>query len=284
MEGLLYIVAAIFLGSLSLSLQKYLMKTGDPVNKNYVFQILGAVGGLALVLLVSDLSKMPSSWLPWAVLVFVSFLWLLGSMLRFMSMELVDLSLISGMDGVRILLVAILSSILLGEVLTIQRVFALAVRFAGLAAATWDKNPFGHLRNKGVQYSLAAAFVIAFNAVVDKVNVVNFDPMFYSWVGFLVPAVAFPFIIKVDFKKVNAIAKTREVWAIGLAATLGTLTYYFILNAYTLMDVQVAYPATRLMSVLALIIGIVFFSERKQIKRRLLGAATAVAGAAMLVG
>ncbi len=283
MIGTIYILLAVLFGAVSIFLQKVAVKGGDALHKNYVFQLVGAAFGIILVVLLSDLSNLPSEAAPWLILLFASFLWIFASLLRFLSMELADLSLITGIGGVRVLFVAILATLLLGEAITVERGVGMLVLFAGLTVATWDRNPFGHLKNRGVQYAILGALLVSFGAIIDKFNVPNFDPMFYNAMGFLVPALFFPFVFRIDFKKVRKIARGNDMLAIAGAATSGLLAYYFILNAYLVMDVHIAYPASRVMAVLALVLGILFLGEKKQLKRRLLGAATAVAGAAMLV-
>jgi len=179
MYGMLYLLYVIIFGGLGFAVQKYSIKAHDEIALGFLFSLFGAIFYVPLLFMYHF--SLPTDLMPWLLLISAHVLWFCSTVLHFVSMKTVDISLHTPIESTRSLFSFIFAIVLLKEVFTVYKMLGVILIVLGIAILTWKKGAFKHLRHPGVNIAIAGAIVVGFITIIDKYNMNFFDPIFYGF-------------------------------------------------------------------------------------------------------
>jgi uncharacterized membrane protein len=228
---------------------------------------------------------LPTETTAWVLLAIGGILWTFVAVVVMYSYKFTQVSLRAPVAESRMLWTLIFAAIFLSEAITAQKIVGVLIVFLGISIVSYKRDlPFGSFKEKGVQFTLAVAFLLALTAIVDKKALSYFEPNVYAMFVYIIPAILIGiFAFKRVRKDAPIIIRTQH-WPLLAAFILGAASYFFQIHAYDLADVSVVYPILRLSTLFTVIGGIIFFHERKHIARKLIATAVVVLGVLMVSG
>ncbi|MCA9486720.1 EamA family transporter [Candidatus Woesearchaeota archaeon] len=278
---ILFASISAFSESLKALLHRKIMLSEDPVVYALVENILAA---LIFLIFISSFS-LPKENSAWLLITLSSALWLSISILSQYSYKYTKVTIQEPLKQTRLLWVLLLSIIFLHELLTRQKILGTLLICCGLAYLSYDKKKkFGSLKEKGVLFTLATAFLFALVTIVDKAALKYFNPETYGFLVYLFPGLALILINsrKSQLKKLSSLWKNK-FWFVGLVALSSFSYYYFKLKALQLADTSLVFPLIRSASILTILGGIIFLKEKEQLSKKLLSSAIVFVGVLCLV-
>jgi glucose uptake protein len=281
MLGIIFAIFSSLTQGVKKLLHRSVLANEDSLSYAFVYQTLSAL--LLVPFLFFDF-KIPNV-MSWHILLvlFSAILWTLIAYFGFKSYSRLDVSIKTIFGESKVLFTFILSIIILREVVTLTKFLGVFLVFVGILIISHKKGEkWGHLKDKGVIYSLIASFLTAVVVIVDKYAQTYYSTTTYSFLVYLLPAIFFiPFVISKG-KEVKSIMK-NSFWQILVAAVLSTVSYYLMLKAFTLADASIVYTITRASILITIIGGIIFLKEKEDMLKRLLVGVIILAGVLLLI-
>ena len=234
----------------------------------------------------------------WANITIAAGLAVSGNVLLVYALRSGDLSMLGPINAYKAFVSLVLGIFLLGEVPTLPGLAGMVLILAGsvivFATGAAEKGRSGHgarrmprwTRDPGVRFRFAALALSATEAVFLKRALLVSSPLtafvFWSVLGLPIAAVAIAVLLRAGVAQQRALLRRQWRTYLWLALTTGIMQ---LATLFTFGRLQVG-PSLALFQLSALIsvfLGYRYFQEQ-HIRRRLLGAAVMVAGAAMIVG
>ena len=263
---------------------------------------LFVIGGTHALLTIPCLLLLPWTTVAgpafWANIIVAAVLAVSGNVLLVYALRSGDLSMLGPINAYKSFVSLVLGIFLLGEVPTPLGLTGMVLILSGSVVvfstgasgeAGTERDPRrmpGWTRDPGVRFRFAALALSATEAVFLKRALIVSSPLtafvYWSVLGFPIAAVAIAMLLSGDFARQRELLHTQWRTYLWLALTTGIMQ---LTTLYTFGRLQVG-PSLALFQLSALIsvfLGYRYFQEQ-HIRRRLLGAAVMVAGAAMIVG
>ncbi len=184
----------------------------------------------------------------------------------------VELTLNGALSRLRVAFVIILSAVVLGEALTLVKLAALALVFAGAVIATSSKGKSlrAELKNPGVRNLAIASFLIACCVLVDKHLAGQYEPVTYT-AAYLGLTAIFTFAITPNwYSRAVSVLKSKPR-AFLLRAFILPGSQLGSLFAYQLAQASLVALVTELSIPFSFILAVWWLGERENLKRRALG-------------
>lgn len=174
----------------------------------------------------------------------------------------------------RLIWIPIIAFLLLHEMLRAHEYIGILILLSGLLIAG---APHKIKNDKGVRYAYLFSFFAALLAVTMKMASETVSPSMIIFSMSLPSIIVLPFLLKKPGKKIRALANERLAAKIGVALiNAGSFYLYTVaLRQGSVSIVQAVYQSMMIFSVIA---GIIFFREKEDIPRKLIGTAVTVAG------
>ena len=188
------------------------------------------------------------------------------------------LSISSIISRTRMIWVAVIAFILLGERLEIPEYIGILILFFGLSIVVAPNKLFV---DKGAMYANLAAFMIALNTVIIKMALPYASISVINIIMVLPAALFFPMLVK-DFRKKASVTLRTNLKLKSLNTFISVASLYLLTMALGLGDsskVMAIYQGMLIFSVLA---GIIFLKERENAGRKIVGAIITIIGVIML--
>ena len=109
-----------------------------------------------------------------------------------------------------------------------------------------------------------------------------FEPGLYGFLQYLLPTIWIGALLPKRLGKIKNLLKGKGKWVI-FTSFLATGWTWMLFRSYQLIDVSLIAPILELSIIISTLGGIIFLKERKDIRRKIIGAAVIIAGA-LLVG
>lgn len=228
----------------------------------------------------------------WANIALCALLAVTGNVLLVYALRSTDLSVLGPINAYKAVLSLLLGLFLIGEIPTAFGLCGVLLILAGsyFVVDRAPDQPRGDafvrfFRERGVQLRFAALVFSATEAVFLKRAVLHSSPvitfLFWSLLGLPVAAAAVLLLLRGGVGPQMLVLRHRWRTYLWLAMTTGLMQLTTLL---TFDKLQVGYSLAlfQLSSLLSVLLGYRYFRERN-IRRRLVGAAIMVAGAAMIV-
>jgi drug/metabolite transporter (DMT)-like permease len=276
---ILAIVSAITGGFIGL-INRFVVKDHDYISYSFVWQILNAL--LFLPLFIANFA-LPSELIGWELMLLGVFFWTVMGFTGFKSVQLVEASLREPVAEAKVLFVLILSSVLISEALTINKIFGTILIFVGLMIIAYRKGMFIRFSEFGIQLTLLTSFLFAIVSIVDKTALKYWNVPSYAFFAFFIPGMimgGFTISRKDKFMK---LVRAKSNYLI-IAAFLGLISYYTMYWAYQLTDVSNVFPIIQISSLVTVLGGIVILRERGDIMQKIIATAIMIVGALFVSG
>ena len=280
MLWLLYaVLAAVFRGFASL-VHRTLMKKESHYAYGFAFNIFSAIPFLPLFLASMTF---PAALFPYLVLASSVALWTIITLTGLIAYKLTDVSLRAPIGEVRQFFALFLSVLLLAEILTSNKIIGTLLIFLGIVLLTYErKGRFRRFSEKGVQFTILTAFLVALVAIVDKAGMNYFSQGTWGFLVYLIPGLILMPLMR---KRIPELRRLFKRWPLVLAAVaLAPAYYYAELSAFKLADASLVFPVVRLSTMVAVIGGIILLREREEIPRKLISTAIVILGVLVLSG
>jgi len=189
------------------------------------------------------------------------------------------LSISSILTRTRLIWVPVISFFLLKEVLHFSDYLGILIIFLGVSTVMAPKKLFV---DKGALYANVSTFFIAFNVVLLKLAVPFASVPVINTFQALPGAVLFPIFMKNSRSRIKTLTRTNlplKLFAV-LVSVAQLFFFIYALNFGDASKINAVYQGMLIFGVLA---GIIFLKERKDIGRKLIGAAITIIGV-ILVG
>ncbi len=188
------------------------------------------------------------------------------------------LSISSLISRTRLIWIAIIAFLLIGERLKLPEYIGIAVLFFGLSIAVAPKKL---VADRGARYATLAAIMIALNVVILKLALPYASNAVVNAIISLPSIFLFPLFMKDARNKIPLMLKTNfrlKSLAIGINAA-GLFLFTLALRTTDTSKVSAIYNGMLIFSVLA---GIILLRERENIGRKLIGTVVTLIGVLLL--
>jgi uncharacterized membrane protein len=277
---LLAMVSAIASASQNIFHRKIMM-TENPYAYAFLENIFTGLLFVPAAILAWNLPREPVAW---ALAVCSSILWSLIAVIAMHTYKYTKVSLRAPISESRSLWLLIFSAIILGEFITMQKIFGVILIFIGLVYLNYKKGSWGSFADRGVQLTLLVAIISALTAVVDKKATAYFSPGVYGMIVYLLPALFIgTYAVTKKGKDVQHIIETKQLWLVAVVI-LGFVFYFCQLSALKLADASVVYPVLRMSSLFTVLGGIIFLNERQDIIKKIISTIIVIAGVLLVSG
>jgi drug/metabolite transporter (DMT)-like permease len=192
--------------------------------------------------------------------------------------EHAHLSISSIISRTRLFWVPILAFFIIHESLKTPEYLGIIILFVGLSVVVSPKKLFV---DKGANYANLAAFMIALNIVITKMALPYGSNAVINAAMALLPTLFFPLFIPNSTKRLKKIFQNNLLIKI-IAIGFNVISVYVFTAALRFGDsgkVTAVYQGMIIVSILA---GIIFLHERKDIGKKLVGAAITIVGVVVL--
>jgi drug/metabolite transporter (DMT)-like permease len=286
----LFVAARIVANPISNVFQKQLaQQSAEPLF------IIGATHALltpACVLLLLDPSRLHAAPAFWIDIIIAAALAVSGNVLLVYALKSGDLSVLGPINAYKALVSLVLGILLIGEIPTAMGIAGMLLIIAGSyfvlesGAAPTGGNAFSRFsRSPGVQLRFAALALSATEAVFLKRALLLSSPLttFLLWCLLGLPLAAAAAGVLLRDQLGDQIVLLRRHWRtyLWLALTTGVMQLT-TLFAFGKLQVGYALALFQLSALISVVLGYRYFQER-HIRKRLLGAAVMVVGAALIV-
>jgi len=275
----LWLILAILTGLLSNSynfLNRFLLKDNDDATMYAWFTefmrlaIFGifAIFNWKLILNTQSISA----------LVFVGFTEFVGGYFYMKMHSYAHLSISTILTRTRLIWVPIIGLFLLHESLKLSDYFGIFVIFLGVSMIMAPRKLFV---DKGALYANLSTFFIAFNVVLLKLAVPFASIAVINVFQALPAVILYPIFMKNRKERIKTLTRTNlplKSFAV-LISVIQLFIFVYVLNFVEASKINAVYQGMLVFSVLA---GILFLHERKDIEKKLIGAAITIVGVVVL--
>ncbi|MDP3941507.1 MAG: EamA family transporter [bacterium] len=184
------------------------------------------------------------------------------------------LSISTIISRTRMIWIPIIAFFLLRESLHLTDYIGIAILFAGVSITV---APHKFLIDKGAKFANIGALILAFNTVILQALIPYAS---YSLIvaSSAVPSVIFfPFVMRDPKKSIINFVKTK-FWLKSFVVLAHVVSIYFFLAALKIGDVSRVNAIYQGMMVTSVFFGIIFFKERQDIVKKIIGAAVTIVG------
>ncbi len=274
------VLVSIFLAGIGASIHRYILRNEHVVSYGFLFTFLS--GLYFIPTLFTEPIVLPQTAGGWFLVLAAAVLWFTVNIIGFTAVKKTEVTLGKPLAASKVLLVAILSVLVLGEAMNWYRLGGILVLIAGVVVLTWQKGWLGHLKEEGVQLVLAGAAISSVIATLDKFNMGHVSPNVYGFMMYMIPAALLGVIVSFRIPKLKQTIHNKWKAILLVTASYGVM-YYFLLNAYRLADVNVVYPIYQLNMLITMGLGYSWLGEKTQFRQRVGGALLMIAGAVLVM-
>lgn len=234
--------------------------------------LVNAVVGAPLLLYRFGVSYSPLLWLAVAASVTA---FALSATFTYKSYQSTDLSLVTIVQRINIVLVAVFGAVFLGEHISLKAAAGIALLFTATLTVIWKDRRIRP--SPGIIYALAAAAFGSVAAILDKIIVSGFSPFTYVFLNNLLVGSVFLWR-KGTIGESLAFLRRYPVHVVS-SSVLGVISYALILLVLSRSEVSLTVPVFKTVSFfIPIIAGVILFRETNHVGKTVLGTLLATAG------
>jgi len=277
---LLYALGVALLMGVSSLINRSILKRADPLAYALAFQIFSA---LFFIPLFTFEFAIPSNIEAWILAIAASILWAAIAVIGFQSYKFAEVSLKTPVGRSKILFSMLFAAIVLGEVLSPNKLLGGILVFFGVVLAAFKfGKPLGGFEDIGVKLTLLSALMTGAVAVIDKMAISYFQPSVYGFLQYALPTVWLWIAIPKRQDRLKKLMKTDGKWII-LVSLFGMVWYWLLLKAYQVGgEVSVITPTLELSILISVFGGILLLKEKTDLIKRIIGSILTIIGAIVL--
>lgn len=238
------------------------------------------VGALLLLPLLAFFNPLPNNANGWLYAGVAAFFWFIAGITGFYNIQRVEAPKIAVLKRVKIVAIALLSVVFLGEALTAARLASLALIF--LATIILSVNSLKLSFDRDALLVIFTAVVSAAALVADKAALPYFQVPAYAFWMFLAPGVG---ILVFSKQKLSLHSNNLHGFKKFILISIVLDVSAYLLGIFVLQrtDAIVTSLLLELTVPLTVIGGIVFLHERKDLKKVILATILSIAGTILLL-
>ncbi len=244
--------AFLFFGIASLSLLPLLPFIPSPTNYNFLYKVVGS-----------------------------SFLYTIANIFYVKSLSIGEASLVAPLYNLNLLFLLVLTTVFLGEKLTLFKIIGILLLIYGASLLGERKDIFTSIgilfREKATLFMILASLFTATGRTIDGGAITGVHPIIYAFyinLGITIFLLIYA-IITGGLSDIWDLFKRKPKIA-TLSGFINSYSYLLLLIAFTRIDVSIAVPASMLGTLVTIILAGKIFKER--IKSRFLAATIMVGG------
>ncbi len=197
-----------------------------------------------------------------------------------------EVSLVTPVSSFNVIFLFILSLIFLGEHFSLLKLTGILFIFYGSSYLKPGSNPLASLKyifkDKSCLYMFLSTILLAVGRIIDKAASEGISAVFYSFTIYTLITIFLLsyLLIKGSLKDLKNLFLKQPGISI-LSGGINAFSYLFLLIALSEIEVSIAEPMTLLSTLLAVILGKIFFKE--DITQRLIAAVIIITGAWLIL-
>lgn len=217
----------------------------------------------------------PSSWYHW-ILVFISITSFAFSVFfGFKAYKTTDVSIVSIIYRVNIVLVALSGIIFLGEKYTLNAYIGLFLILLSSILVTFEGRKL--IITAGIAYVFLMAITGAFASVLDKIILRDFSPYSYAFFNNLLIGLVFAFNTKTLKDSKNVFSKGK--YLVFLTAFFNLIAFVIVLTVLQRTNVSKTLPIHKAFSLIVpVLLGILVLGERSKLPQKIVGVLLGLTG------
>ncbi len=188
------------------------------------------------------------------------------------------LSISSILSRTRLIWIAVLAFVLVGEKLRLTEYLGIVILFLGLSIAV---APNKLVKDKGARYASIAAFMIALNVIFIRMALPYASNSVINILIGIPSILLFPFMMKKTSGSFRMTIR-RNIWLKSFAIIINVASVYLFAAALRIGETSKVSAIYHGMLIVSVLSGIIFLNERENIGRKLIGAAVTIIGVLLL--
>lgn len=200
----------------------------------------------------------------------------------FKALQLADVSKVSPIDKISIVLTLILSNIFLNEKITYIKIFSMILLILGTYLMTSNKSNESD-NNKWIIYAFLTAVFTSLATILGKIGINEIESNFASLIKTIIVIILIWAIVFIKKKHLNIKKISKKSWVFiflsGLTTGFSWLCYFKALNEG---EASIVFPIEKL-SIAISVIGSVIFLKEKLKKKSIIGLITIIGASVLLI-
>lgn len=198
---------------------------------------------------------------------------------EYVAKKYMEASLFTIVAKLATLFTVILSIVLLGESVTVEKVIATFL-ILGANFLLFYRN--GNFRlTKGLKYALIMSFFLALSWTIDKKAAVYWPLPLYAFLAYAPPNIFVMYFPRIPIKTLVGEFR-RTSWKVTLLAAMSAVGYYFLIKGFTVGEASKVVLINATNSLITIILAIIILKERKDVPLKILAGLLAFAGVLLL--
>lgn len=273
---------ALFARIFLLGYEKILVKKIGDGSESEAATFLYFLVSTVFILPMIPFSRPISGYEPLVYIAISSFIYCIAFLFYVRSLSIGEVSLVSPLYNFNVLFLLILTSIFLGEKITILKLSGILILLYGASLLNRQGSVLlslkAMLKDKSCALMLACSFFMAIGRTIDGFVIRQVDPLMYAVLIYFFMSVFLFFYVWFNGKLKLSYEIYSSRKSVTLAAgAVNAYTYLLLLYAITKIDVSVAEPASMLSMIVTVILS--HFILKENIKGRIAGVFIIITGA-----
>lgn len=279
--GIIFALVSAFSFALATLVTKLsLNKNKSPLAVGVIFQFFGALVS-AIFFLFEAPQVFNGEAKSWLLMLGACFCWAVGSIFAFKANKVLEISVANLIGQLSVLFSFIVSAIFFRELVTFNKVLGIGLLLLGnglIIAGSWKHKT---VDPEGVKLRILAALTTSIALLLDAANSANFSISLYSFFAYGLGGVIMWIITRVSWNEIKW--ETTHNWKGQLImALLSVFGYIMLLKAFALAPKTIVVPLNYMSTIIVVLLGIVILKEKAHLKRKIIAAILAFAGAVLL--
>ena len=196
----------------------------------------------------------------------------------FKALSLQDISLVTPIDKLSIVITLILSYIFFKEKITIIKIISMIFILTGTFLMVNKSNKRDN--NKWLLYAFLTALFTSLSTILGKIGLKNIDVYLATMLRTITVLIIIWFIIiyKKEFKKINK----RNLLFVTLSGISTGLSWLFYFKALKEKDASIVFPLEKLSAAVCILLSVIFLKEKLN-KKRVIGFIFIIIGTLVLI-
>ncbi|MDA8226426.1 MAG: DMT family transporter [Desulfitobacterium hafniense] len=273
------IIIYIFTNSASKLIQKYILKDPEIDSTAFSAFFMFLTGVLSIPMLFWDNVILSYSINNWLLVLLSGFIYTACMTLYYKALQNIEISQVETIATTRSIWLMLLGIILFNEKISYSNFIGTILIFSGLLVIYWNRSSLRSF-NKPHLYTLLYAILISSANAIDKYFLQFFSLTLYQVVSYIIPAVLTVIIIPNTFDKFKYFLKPGKPICVILLSCLFQMTATLSLYGSFKFggELSVVGPLAQTSTVLTIILGIILFKEKWNIKRKIWGVSLTILG------
>lgn len=214
-------------------------------------------------------------------LVVVWFTWPVSSLVNFLAVRRLELSTNIIIAQVALVISYIGAVIFFKDQVTLLRVLGAVLVIVATSIIFIQKGSFKNISKQGLMFRLIASTAFAVSGLLDKHNLNNFSVGLYTAAAYTIPGLFLLLISRANFKEYSKEVSANWKFILGLSLA-SCVAYYCTLKSFGYIDASLTFTIMNFSTVITVIIGVIFFRERKNLLRKFIALILIIVAAVLL--